>query len=215
MTLTAAGRLLLGTTTESTYLLDLLGNARFRKIDNAAGEFVSFVANGLTAGIGIGWDGIYATGTNANGNIKLEAKGSGEIQTSSKVTFTGETTLVNVNVNGNSINSTNSRLLINYFSSVGGGSSQFRNTEICDGKNVIFSVFDATNKTFSINKATAADTSSVLEVVSTTKGFLPPRMTTTEKNAIGSPAAGLVVYDTTLNKLCVRTAATWETITSL
>lgn len=57
--------------------------------------------------------------------------------------------------------------------------------------------------------------SSILTVASTTKGFLPPRMTTTQKNAIASPAAGLVVYDSTLNKLCVRTASAWETITSL
>ena len=53
-----------------------------------------------------------------------------------------------------------------------------------------------------------------MECDSTTQGFLPPRMTTTQKNAISSPAAGLVVYDTTLAKLCVRTASAWETITS-
>jgi hypothetical protein len=40
-------------------------------------------------------------------------------------------------------------------------------------------------------------------------------MTTTEKNAIASPATGLVVYDTTLNKLSVYTGATWETVTSV
>jgi len=57
--------------------------------------------------------------------------------------------------------------------------------------------------------------SSKLTIASTTQGFLPPRMTTTQKNAIASPAAGLVVYDTTLNKLCVRGAAAWETITSI
>lgn len=51
-------------------------------------------------------------------------------------------------------------------------------------------------------------------VTSTTQGFLPPRMTTTQKNAISTPAAGLIVYDTTLNKLCVYTTA-WETITSV
>jgi hypothetical protein len=56
--------------------------------------------------------------------------------------------------------------------------------------------------------------SSLVTMSSTTKGFLPPRMTTTQKNAIASPAAGLVVYDTTLAKLCVYTT-TWETITSL
>jgi hypothetical protein len=58
------------------------------------------------------------------------------------------------------------------------------------------------------------DASAQLDVASTTKGFLPPRMTTTQKNAIATPAAGLVVYDTTLNKLCVYTTA-WETITSI
>jgi len=58
------------------------------------------------------------------------------------------------------------------------------------------------------------NTTAKLQIDSTTKGFLPPRMTTTQKNAISSPAAGLVVYDTTLNKLCVFTTA-WETITSV
>jgi hypothetical protein len=57
--------------------------------------------------------------------------------------------------------------------------------------------------------------SAIVNVQSTTQGFLFPRMTTTEKNAIASPATGLMVYDTTLNKLCVRTASAWETITSL
>ena len=55
--------------------------------------------------------------------------------------------------------------------------------------------------------------SAILDVASTTKGFLPPKMTTTQKNAISTPTAGLVVYDTTLNKLCVYTTA-WQTITS-
>lgn len=56
--------------------------------------------------------------------------------------------------------------------------------------------------------------SAMLEARSTTKGFLPPTMTTVQKNAIATPAAGLVIYDTTLNKLCVYTTA-WQTITSV
>ena len=62
---------------------------------------------------------------------------------------------------------------------------------------------------------TSPNASAILDVTSTTKGVLFPRMTTTQKNAIASPASGLVVYDTTLGKLCVRGAAAWETITSL
>lgn len=54
----------------------------------------------------------------------------------------------------------------------------------------------------------------ILDVVSTTKAFMPPRMTTAQKTSIASPTAGMVVYDSTLNKLCIYTTA-WETITSV
>jgi hypothetical protein len=56
--------------------------------------------------------------------------------------------------------------------------------------------------------------SAQLSMTSTTKGFKPPSMTTTEKNAIASPVLGLIVFDTTLNKLCLYTTA-WETVTSI
>lgn len=56
--------------------------------------------------------------------------------------------------------------------------------------------------------------SSILTLASTSQGLLPPRMTTTQKNAISSPAEGLMVYDLTLHKLCVYTGSAWETITS-
>lgn len=61
----------------------------------------------------------------------------------------------------------------------------------------------------------AGDASSILDAQSTTKGVLWPRMTTTQKNAISSPAEGLIVYDLTLHKLCVFTGTVWETVTSL
>ena len=55
----------------------------------------------------------------------------------------------------------------------------------------------------------------ILDVVSTTKASMPvPRMTTAQKGLVASPAAGMMVYDTTLNKLCVYTTA-WETVTSI
>ena len=58
--------------------------------------------------------------------------------------------------------------------------------------------------------ATTANASAIFDITSTTKGFLPPRMTTTQKNAIASPAAGLVVYDNTTNKLCCYNGSTWN-----
>src|SRR4051794_22774427 len=38
--------------------------------------------------------------------------------------------------------------------------------------------------------------SALFEVRSTTKGFLPPRMTTTQRNAIATPTTGLLIYQT-------------------
>lgn len=55
--------------------------------------------------------------------------------------------------------------------------------------------------------------SAKLELSSTTMGFLPPRMTTTEINAIVSPAEGLVVYNLTLNVLCFYDGTGWKKFT--
>jgi hypothetical protein len=52
--------------------------------------------------------------------------------------------------------------------------------------------------------------SAVLQADSTTRGFLPPRMTTTQRNAIPTPAAGLIVYDTTDNKHYGYNGTTWN-----
>ncbi|MDI1307622.1 MAG: hypothetical protein PSX42_22635, partial [bacterium] len=46
--------------------------------------------------------------------------------------------------------------------------------------------------------------SAVFELESKTKGFLPPRMTTLERDAIVSPAIGLTIYNTTSNVLEVN-----------
>lgn len=53
--------------------------------------------------------------------------------------------------------------------------------------------------------------SAKLQIDSTTQGFLPPTMTTAQKNAIATPATGLTIFDTTLGRLCVYDGATWDT----
>jgi len=63
--------------------------------------------------------------------------------------------------------------------------------------------------------ATSINASAKVQIDSTTKGFLPPRMTTAQKASISSPATGLMVFDTTLAKLCVFTGSVWETVTSV
>jgi hypothetical protein len=60
--------------------------------------------------------------------------------------------------------------------------------------------------------STSTYNSAQVAIDSTTKGFLPPRMTTTQKNAIASPATGLQIYDTTLNRPCFYDGTTWITL---
>jgi hypothetical protein len=76
-------------------------------------------------------------------------------------------------------------------------------------------LFGTTSGSVGIGATTTINASSILQVTSTSQGFLPPRMTTAQKNAIATPATGLVVYDTTLNKLALYTGAAWETVTSI
>lgn len=58
---------------------------------------------------------------------------------------------------------------------------------------------------------TATPTSAaILEVMSTTKGFLPPRMTLEQRNAIINPAEGLMVYNTTTKKPNFYDGTVWK-----
>jgi hypothetical protein len=54
--------------------------------------------------------------------------------------------------------------------------------------------------------------SAALQADSTTQGFLKPRLTTVQKNAILSPAAGLEIYDTDLNRPCFYSGSAWVTL---
>lgn len=60
-----------------------------------------------------------------------------------------------------------------------------------------------------IGGSTAINASAALEVESTTQGFLLPRMTTAQRTAIATPAAGLQVYDTDLNAVWLYNGTAW------
>jgi hypothetical protein len=78
---------------------------------------------------------------------------------------------------------------------------------------VIF-YYSATNNVFSQSLAintdgSTANASAMLDVKSTTKGLLIPRMTTAQRTAIATPATGLQVYDTDLNLLYFYNGSSW------
>lgn len=54
-----------------------------------------------------------------------------------------------------------------------------------------------------------------LQIDSTSKGFLPPRMTTAQRDAISSPAEGLIIYNSTTKKLNFYNGSAWAAVTSV
>ena len=58
------------------------------------------------------------------------------------------------------------------------------------------------------------DASAMLDVTSTSKGILIPRMTTTERETISSPATGLLVYDTDENSFWYYNGTSWTEVGS-
>lgn len=58
---------------------------------------------------------------------------------------------------------------------------------------------------------TSVVASAKVQIDSTSRGFLPPRMTTTQINGIASPAEGLVIYNTTIKAVCFYDG-TWKRV---
>jgi len=56
------------------------------------------------------------------------------------------------------------------------------------------------------------NSSAILDISSTNKGLLAPRMTTAQRSAIASPVKGLIVYDSDLNALYHYNGSAWSAV---
>ena len=154
-------------------------------------------------------------GTPIDAGFRLDVNGTARVQG-------------NTNISGflSATNYLECRSSIFLRNSSGGGNTSFTtdttNCYLVNSATVDLQIGYGSNYTFRLNNASrsigiqdnqggAATTnaSALLTLTSTTKGFLPPRLTTTEKNAIASPAAGLMVYDTTLNVISYYNGTMW------
>jgi nitrogen fixation protein len=222
-----------GTITDAGFRLDVNGTTRFQGISrftvggnnyidinagaNASTPIIDFFYSGLVARrISIGGDTVglnalngfllSSNGTIANavpltaGNINSTggvASLSGLMYvfgTGDNIVQFGQRGLANRGVLGYAVNT-------NYLQIRTGGA-----TSLSTG--TLSTIFDNVGSV-GIGGITSVNASAILQIDSTTKGFLPPRMTTTQKNAIATPAAGLMVYDTTLNLISVYNGTMW------
>jgi hypothetical protein len=61
---------------------------------------------------------------------------------------------------------------------------------------------------------TTPNTNSILDLTSTSKGFLPPRMTNVQITGITLPPEGLTIYSTDAKTLVFYNGNSWQKVTS-
>lgn len=159
--------------------------------------------------------------TNTSLGAKLGIKGSGSTSatTSLLVQNSGATELLRVRDDGRVYIGTTgwfeptaqSTSLYNFYSKPILTSTEGSNIVkvlISNNQHSFLSAAAGINGQIGINTSTP-HASAALDITSTTTGVLFPRMTTAQRTAISSPAAGLVVFDTTLQNLCYYRDGVW------
>lgn len=77
----------------------------------------------------------------------------------------------------------------------------------------LFLMVTARTQSLAINTdGSPANISALLDVKSTSKGFLPPRMSTVQRDLITTPATGLVIFNSTTNNLQLYNGTEWVSL---
>lgn len=106
---------------------------------------------------------------------------------------------------------TNTGTMRGFYASISGtfaanGNIGFENT----GGDNFFNSGGTSSSAFGVSNATGINASAAVQIDNTTKGFLLPRQTTSQRNAISSPATGLQVYDTDLKRPVWYDGTAWK-----
>ncbi len=217
--ITSAGRLLLGTTSESTFILDVNGTAR------VSGAVTGGLYNGVlvssrtaTQSVFIGVDaGSSATASMAH-NVIMGHSAAYSMTTGNWNTIIGrQAATLSATINNSILIGANN---LNQYTGTITDVLSFgvASTNVSFVSYPIFGtgIKDASpsfriggNNDLALSALPSVTASAILDLTSTTKGFLPPRMTTTQINAIATPAEGLMAYNTTISHLCVYQAGAW------
>jgi hypothetical protein len=212
-----AGTNLIGSGIWNQGIQPLGGTGEFRFVNSTGnGFFFTWVQNNGLERMRLSSNNNLLVGTTTDAGFRLDVNGTARI--SGNTTIVAATPVLNINVTGNNQSSAL------YFNALDGTPRAGILANLASGEIRYFVGIGGYFPTFYSNNSermripttgnvlinTTTDiASSQLTIASTTKGFLPPRMTTTQKNAIATPAAGLMVYDTTLNLISVYNGTIW------
>ena len=232
----ATSNFAIGTTTDAGFKLDVNGTSRLQGLTTfgSTNDFLisgtTVVNKGITRPAGNG-NGIIFSENMQAGQIAFQFVGGGSLSGNSKGFLNiGGRSVFNINVglgNPNTNNLDASVLLLDGIHNVTSFSGTiirgiYYNPTLTSLVGVISHraiqttsgdiLFGTTSGSVGIGANTLINQSAILDVTSTTQGFLPPRMTNAQMLAIATPAEGLMVYDLTNRKLCCYDGATWQNL---
>lgn len=188
--------------------------------DNAGNNSQQYLATDKSA-----YSGRLSIGQSSNPTAVVDIKGEGSTSATSsmliktntgaqvlKVTDDGKTSFGS---SGQGYFNSQGRLFCDFLYRNSGSNSYFgwqSDTEIhLRFNNSIGSIISLNGYVFG---GSSLEASAILQSNATTKGWLMPRLTTAQKNAIAAPANGLMIYDTDLGAPCFYRGAdaAWKTI---
>jgi hypothetical protein len=212
-----------GTTTASNQIyISNTGGYTALGVESSTGGYIFSGTSAYASVLGTSGTTLLQFATNSAARMTIDSSGSVGIGTSSnldKLTVAGGIkSTSNINTSAITANSTfvdnfgGARMLSYGPNATTNGTFNFYQgkSDTSSGQTVM-----SIDSTGNVGIGATANASAILDAQSTTKGVRFPNMTTTQKNAVSSPAAGLVVFDTTLAKLCVYSGSAWQTITSI
>tara|TARA_B100000282_G_scaffold6587_1_gene4589 strand:+ start:1 stop:1179 length:1179 start_codon:yes stop_codon:yes gene_type:complete len=230
MALTYDGKLGVGITNPDTPL-HVPGNAKFGSDVSILNDLT--VTNNLTVQSG-------SINANVIGNLEGSVNATGVSTFSGGIEFSGDTTINAVaKIDKLAVNTAGAGMLTggqfstdetiiralasgnNYFLTSQGfvgirTSTKFSNV-IVNGANAnaVFGAFGVGDyEHFQANHLQAGAVDFANAGVSTQRYMVPPKVTTTERNALANKPSGAFIYNTSLNKLQFWNGSAWETVTS-
>jgi hypothetical protein len=224
ITITAAAGTLTGTTLSSSITASsltsfgsaiALGTPGSGTLTNCTGLPISTGISGLGTGAAT-W---LATPSSANlASLVTDETGTGALVLANAPTLTGTTNVTSLVASGSIVSSGTMRSStiygslsasgsLNLVATSGVGTTASVNLKV--GNNGSVTGLTVVNSGAIGIGTTTPDASAITDFTSTTGGVLLPRMTTTQRDAISSPADGLVIYNTSLNKFQGRAAGAW------